>query len=417
MEENMIGTKIAGYKLEESVERGRSIGAVWKAFNPTTGVYAAVKTIPPQYLTGKAGDRFKRGAWIQGQLKHPNIVPVITAGIVEDGKYKGVPYIVMDYMENGSLDDTMKASEEPFSPEFVINLSLQVLDALDYAHTKSIVHHDLHPGNILFDKDNRAHVSDFELAELMVEETKEGYLYLKNPQFARYIPPELTKRQKGKEPVRLLPQGDIYSWSVVMFELLTGGNIPNEVPFKRLTEINAKVPKRLEEIIMQGMAGEPKERFPVKTGTSASAMRNELYKLTPKGIGEEITKIIQSYEPRISSILERKVPSETLDVRDIEDLNGVREQLYRDLEGYGVSSDAAKKHASGIEKLIGKRRESDAVIMKSYLTPHKKNVGKIRDGRRRREIEEKLKYYIRVAHVWGLHEEGECPVARGEVKL
>lgn len=397
MEEDLIGVKIAEmYEVQEYI--GGRVGAVWKAYNPITENYVAIKTFPPTHVVGKARERFNSEALIQKRLEHTHIVPVIDAGIIERGDYEGTPFIIMKYMENGSLEDKWKArGRRPYSSDFVTDLSMQVLSALDYVHINGVKHCDIHPGNILFDENGIAYVSDFELAQLEEEETASGYFHLSLR--IKYVDPKLLE----EKIVRFLPQHDLFSWSIIMFELLAG-KTPHPGAQKRLTEINPKVPARLEEIIAQGMSENPQDRFPVKTGTSAAAMRNELYKLTPEGREEEVVSIMRSYDPKVSSILERKVSSETLSPKDINDLYSVRGQLHEGLARLGISSVGAKKRASGIEKLITQREEGDAAIIRNTLKKYR-NAKSVKDvGERKRRAKE-LGNLAKVAHAWGFHKE------------
>jgi eukaryotic-like serine/threonine-protein kinase len=204
--------------------------------------------------------RFTREALAAARLSSaPNIVTIFDVGEAEDGR----PFIVMEYLPGGSLDDRLR--QGPVPPTQALEWLDHAARALDAAHAGGIVHRDVKPANLLLDGDGNVHVADFGVARatgldsLTVAGTVVGT--------AGYLSPEQAQGESAG------PASDRYALGVVAFELLTG-----ERPFQRDTtaaeaaahvhepvpsihERNPRLPPALDRTFRRAMAKDPEERF------------------------------------------------------------------------------------------------------------------------------------------------------------
>jgi serine/threonine-protein kinase len=195
-----------------------AMGVVYLAVDPTIGRKVAVKTLPllQEYEGAEQAaiaERFFREAEAVGRLDHPNIVTVYDAGKEHD-----LAYIAMDYVPGASLDAyTGKPDLLPVWE--VLEVAAQVADALDYAHKRNIVHRDIKPGNIMYDRDSGvAKITDFGVARLLdTSRTRTGTI-LGSPS---YMSPEQVSGKKTDG------RSDLFSLGVTLYQLLSGS-----LPFK-----------------------------------------------------------------------------------------------------------------------------------------------------------------------------------------
>ena len=204
--------------------------------------------------------RFTREALAAARLSSaPNTVTIFDVGEADGGR----PFIVMEYLPGGSLEQRLRAG--PVPPRQALEWLEQAARALDAAHAGGIVHRDVKPGNLLLDGDDNVHVADFGVARatgldsLTVAGTVVGT--------AGYLSPE----QARGEPAG--PASDRYALGVVAFELLTGRR-----PFERETtaaeaaahvheavpsihERNPRLPPALDRCFRRAMAKDPEQRF------------------------------------------------------------------------------------------------------------------------------------------------------------
>jgi eukaryotic-like serine/threonine-protein kinase len=204
--------------------------------------------------------RFTREALAAARLSSaPNTVTIFDVGETEEGR----PFIVMEYLPGGSLDERLRSG--PVKPEQALAWLGQAARALDAAHASGIVHRDVKPGNLLLDSDGDVHVADFgvaratDLEALTVAGTVVGT--------AGYLSPEQARGESAG------PASDRYALGVVAFELLTG-----ERPFQRDTtaaeaaahvhepvpsihERNPSLPPALDRCFRRALAKEPADRF------------------------------------------------------------------------------------------------------------------------------------------------------------
>jgi serine/threonine protein kinase len=278
----MIGQTVSHYRILGKLGGG-GMGVVYEAEDLKLGRHVALKFIP-ENLAGdpKSLERFTREARAASLLNHPNICTI--HGIEDNG---GHPFIVMERLEGESLKQCI--SGKPVETEKLLDISIQVADALAASHAKGIVHRDIKPANIFLTPSGQVKVLDFGLAKLLhnVGTDSDG-VALDNsltavgviPGTAVYMSPE----QARSEEIDF--RSDLFSFGVVMYEMSTGKKpftgknslmtldaVLHDKPVPP-GELNPKVPVELEGIIGKAMEKDRKERY-----QSATQMKADLQQL------------------------------------------------------------------------------------------------------------------------------------------
>jgi serine/threonine protein kinase len=193
------------------------------------------------------------------QLKHPHILPILSASIL-----KGTPYIVSSYAPNGSLHDRLqRLAPEPMNQDEAITVLSQVGQALHYAHEKDKVHSNLKPQNILFTGKGEALLTDFRLASLSSSPDNSAII---SPHGLPYMSVEQIDGVISKE-------NDQYSLGCIAYEMFTGRKPFTTPSIKQPgtyyktrtliapTKLNPSLPRRIEQAILKAMAKEPSQRY------------------------------------------------------------------------------------------------------------------------------------------------------------
>ena len=155
----MIGEKLGSFRIESILGTG-AMGVVYRAVNEANGRVAAVKVISGESSQkGKAYERFRREAEILQQLRHPNIVRFLAFG-----RYKGTSYFAMEFVDGVTLDEILRdRGALPWLE--VVDLAVQICDALHYAHEHGVVHRDLKPSNLMVSGKGQVKLTDFGIAK------------------------------------------------------------------------------------------------------------------------------------------------------------------------------------------------------------------------------------------------------------
>ena len=257
--ENLTGKQFGPYQIVAPLGEG-GMAAVYKAYQPGMERYVALKVLPRNYADdAQFLARFQREAKLLAQLQHPHILPVFDFGQAE-----GYTYIVMPFIQSGTLTDQLKGSPVPLAR--IRQIITQVGEALNYAHARGMIHRDIKPSNILIDESGNCLLTDFGLARMVedaVNLTSTGTI-MGTP---AYMSPEQGSGSK------IDARSDIYSLGVVLFEMATGrvpyqAETPIAVVFKHVQDplpparsINPDLPEAVELVILKSLAKNPEDRY------------------------------------------------------------------------------------------------------------------------------------------------------------
>ena len=251
---------IGRYEVIQELGRG-GMAIVYLARDPLIKRQVAIKVLPRQFtFEPQFRARFQREVEVIATLEHAAIVPVYDFGEHEDQ-----PFIVMRYISGGSLADRLVNGSLPI-PE-ISTLFKRIGTALDYAHKQGVIHRDIKPGNILFDAQGEASLSDFGIAK-MTQATSAFTGTGGMVGTPAYMSPEQAMGEKNIDG-----RSDIYSLAVVLFESLSGGlpfdaDTPMGVavahinqPVPSLLERQPDLPPAFESIIRKALDKDPAKRF------------------------------------------------------------------------------------------------------------------------------------------------------------
>ncbi|PJF32087.1 MAG: hypothetical protein CUN51_00210 [Candidatus Thermofonsia Clade 1 bacterium] len=255
---DLVGKTLGSYTLNALIGRG-GMATVYRARQQTVNREVAIKVMneraepdSPEY------QRFVREVQIIANLEHLHILPIYDYGQVE-----GFPYIVMRYLEGGSLNSRIRAKTLTLAD--VERLTSQIASALDYAHAKGVIHRDMKPHNVLLDAQGNAYLCDFGIAKLT------GSQGLTRTGEAVGTPSYMSPEQW--QGLLITPQSDIYALGAMLFEMLTG-----EPPFqaenvfslmyKHLNDLppllgayRTDLPPAVDSVIQRALAKLPADRF------------------------------------------------------------------------------------------------------------------------------------------------------------
>ncbi len=260
------------YEILEKIGEG-GIGAVYKVRHRLLEEIRVIKVLRPEAASKEdLRERFLHEARMAIRLKHPNIAQLHDFSIAEDGR----AYIVMEFIDGVALDALLEASGPP-SVDLALEISRQGLLALDYLHENDFVHRDVSPDNLMltssFDGRPLVKLIDLGIARHLGAEvrlTATGVFLGK----ARYCSPEQFSAG-GENPIEVDRRGDVYSFGIMLYELLTGvyplhGNNFAELAGSHLfhpakdfaeTDPDGRLPEGLRQAVLRAMAKAPDDRF------------------------------------------------------------------------------------------------------------------------------------------------------------
>lgn len=261
MKDKMVGQQFGPYRIEKYLESG-GMATVYQAVDTRNGMIVALKILLEMYQGNpQVMQRFKREAKIAFELRHPAIVPMLDFGDIN-----GKLYMAMRFMLGGSLADHL--TKDPRLPiERSLHWMHQIGSALDFAHSRGIIHRDIKPGNILLDETNNAYLGDFGIARIM-EGTQLTMTAQAQPGTVHFMSPEQVSGG-----LHLTYHSDIYAMGVLAYLLLVG-----RFPFTGTSEpiilaahlnavtrppsqVNPQLPPTVDRVIYRALEKDPTIRF------------------------------------------------------------------------------------------------------------------------------------------------------------
>jgi len=268
-----LGQQLDHYRIEELLGTG-AYAETYKATDTRDGRTVVLKVPDPKLFAADPNTfrRYRREAEVAGRLEHPSV-----QGAIDPGEARSAQYLVLEYIDGVPMRQRMRSFGGLIPLDKVIDWGRQLAESLAYLHTKGVVHRDLKPENILVTPDDRLVVGDFGTAAL------DGARRLTFKHLAEslgtpaYMSPEQVQGERGDA------RSDIYSWGVMVNELLT-----DRVPFegdswmavmashlqgdpKPIHKLRPDVPPSLEAVVTRAMRRYPEHRYP-----SAEAMLADL---------------------------------------------------------------------------------------------------------------------------------------------
>ena len=247
------------FELHERIGEG-AMGVVWKAYDSVLRRFVALKLLNPSFgRTQELRERFHREARAAAALQHPNIVTVYDLG-ESDGQL----FIAMELAEGRDLSDLI-AVRAPLPLEHKLDVVIELLQGLGYAHARGVIHRDVKPSNVRIAADGRVKIMDFGIARLQnADRTGSGGVIVGTPSYM--APEQITNGE-------ITPATDVFAVGCLLYELLT-----YERPFeaetvhgvfyqvlsttpKPLRTVAPSMPASLERVVLKAMAKTPGERY------------------------------------------------------------------------------------------------------------------------------------------------------------
>ncbi|MFL6239011.1 MAG: Stk1 family PASTA domain-containing Ser/Thr kinase [Actinomycetes bacterium] len=259
---------LLGYGGMAEVHKGRDV---------RLGRDVAVKTLRADLARDPAfQSRFRREAQSAASLNHPSVVAVYDTGEDPAGDGGSAPYIVMEFVDGRTLRDVLE-TEGRLLPERALEITADILAALDYSHRAGIIHRDIKPGNVMLTRTGDVKVMDFGIARALTGATSTMTQTAAVVGTAQYLSPEQARGEHVDQ------RSDIYSTGCLLYELLTGrppfvGDTPVSVAYQHVREdavppsrLNPDVSPALDSIVLKAMAKNPANRY-----QSAADMRGDM---------------------------------------------------------------------------------------------------------------------------------------------
>ncbi len=253
------GQQLGPYQIIQQIGKG-GMATVYKAYHPSMDRYVALKVVSDQLIENTDMlKRFQQEARLIAKLEHPHILPVH-----DYGETDGVPYMVMRFLEAGTLKDRLTAG--PLSLPEIDRIFSQLADALHYAHENGVIHRDIKPSNAMLDKRGDIFLTDFGIAKLLESSahmTATGAI----TGTPAYMSPEQAQGQKADQ------RSDVYSLGIVLYEMLVGrvpfeAETPLAVIFKQIQEpppplsvVRPDLPVEIEPVLLRALSKSREYRY------------------------------------------------------------------------------------------------------------------------------------------------------------
>lgn len=257
------GSKLGRYQLSQALGGG-NMGIVWQARDEQYQRQVVIKMLPGTLASNQRYlETFLREARIAASLNHPHILPIHDFGEEQIEGGFVVPYLVMPYIDGGTLMERMRSADGALAPQEGLHFLKQAALAIDFAHSQQVVHRDIKPANMLLRSDDWLLLSDFGIAKRMLTDSTRTHAGSGTPE---YMAPEQARGEA-------VAASDRYSLAIIAYMLLTGyvpfsGKTPYDTLFKHLTEepptptdLNPALPLMAETVLLRGLAKKPGERY------------------------------------------------------------------------------------------------------------------------------------------------------------
>lgn len=258
------------YQIQSQLGEG-SMGFVFKAFDSRLETDVVVKVPRPEKIAdAEFAERFRRESQLMVRLTNPHVVPILDVGDID-----GIPFVVMNFLSGGTLKERIvehRTAGTLLEPASINKWLNEVSRALDFVHTQNVVHRDVKPANILFDRHGNAFLSDFGLTKIIQgdhrdlnsDETAAGYV-VGTP---NYVAPEIVlgRSYDGR--------ADQYSLALTIYHAMTGrppmqgantsatmvNQTQKQLPL--LSDVRRDFPQHAAMAVDRGLRKNPAERFP-----------------------------------------------------------------------------------------------------------------------------------------------------------
>jgi serine/threonine protein kinase len=271
------------YRILRLLGRG-GMGEVWLAEDAQLRRQVAVKVLPSVFASDRSYlQDFEREAQSAAALEHPHILPIHDFGEQRTNGDEVVTYLIVPYIEGGSLLDRLRLAKGPFSSAEALSYLRQAAEAIDYAHLHNVLHRDIKPANMLLQPASTPlaagipaasttngvgwlFLTDFGIAKLLTSTTQRDRTHAGSGTPAYMAPEQVQGRAE--------PASDRYSFAMTAYQLCTGhvafkGDTPYDILMQHMTQdppaprqLNPALPQAVEEAILQGLAKQPGERPP-----------------------------------------------------------------------------------------------------------------------------------------------------------
>jgi serine/threonine protein kinase len=258
--EDLTGKQFGAYEIAAPLGEG-GMAAVYKAYQPAMERFVAVKVLSRTLAEStEFTNRFQREAIMLARLQHPHILPVF-----DYGQEDGYSYIVMPFLQNGTLAELLLARRRTLSE--IHQIMTQIGGALGYAHARGMIHRDVKPSNVLIDEQGNCLLTDFGLARMMQASSDR----LTSAGAVMGTPAYMSPEQGKGDSVD--GRSDLYSLGVIFYEMLTGqvpyqDNFPMMVVIKHIRDplpsaraLAPELNEATERVLIKSLAKEPDERY------------------------------------------------------------------------------------------------------------------------------------------------------------
>jgi len=313
------------YEVGELLGRG-GMAEVRKGQDTRLGRVVAIKRLRTDLATDSSFQaRFRREAQSSAALNHPAIVAVYDTGEEPAADGSGVmqPYIVMEYVAGRTLRDILREGRK-ILPQRALEITSDILSALDYSHRAGIIHRDIKPANVMLTPSGDVKVMDFGIARAMSDAAQTMTQTAAVVGTAQYLSPEQARGETVDS------RSDVYSAGCVLYELLTGrppfvGDSPVSVAYQHVREQaqppsahDPTLPPAIDTIVMKALAKRVSDRY-----QSAAAMRNDIERfLAGRPVQATLTPVAPP--PPVDQTAIAPAPASALFVEDDTDRSHMR---------------------------------------------------------------------------------------------